>query len=1634
MVSPLPPPAPTPPTGAMAPPNGGDRTSNLLNLLKFSGAGGQSSQAQAQALQQNQDPFQHSQQQQQQQQPPQQQQQQHHQSHHQLQHQHQHQNQTQHHQQHQHQHQPGPAVQGPVSFPTQILAPAPSSQDPTGLLRALMSGSHENEEPKHDVVQPPATFGAASPPDETRAYLLNLLNRPKPSQNDQPLMTEGSRHGSFQQSNESPVDTTRHLHQVLENASQGQTSSHLPQHKYETSDRHHYEQPATNYGSYSYQPNQDGSIPVSRLFGNSYNNYEDHQASSSQHHTPKSSNAAAPHAHSAGQSPAGPPFLILKKGDGSPTPPGGGRKNISHERSPLASPQSLRNQASLSNASPAGNAVGTGSVASLASPGRSDRNPETTVAEAIHDLAETASQQAQEALARAEEEPDSSDYLKDLDDLDNARTEQEFEDIAQHAALAIKKELDRAENTGALESVMSPEAALEVREIVEETAAGHADHANEAADGVADSWESADQDEIVVIEEEPAQPVKVYNFPMKPWISIQVHDNGDVERPQLRDEAIMDIARLKKEFDQIDRNLYTATERYMVYGMSKAGGLRVIRQEDGRDAKIFTDTKDRIFNVAMSCTAPDHDGAHRETIIGTGISGTVFWVQIRNGEKDHIEDAHPEQYGFALPPMSFHEGDAPGGVLKTRARSSTIHPEFFAVGRGKSINIIWPSFIMQHNLFKPGHDRVVDTEQLAKQCSLKINTGKAGKDFTFSQDDTVIVSLDKSGRVKFWDVRDLTAAKEGSDPRAPTPAHTSLEVKEPMLTLTSTPEGEKAWPTSVLLVDKLRPYQKRCALRYMIIGMKQNHTLQLWDLALGKPVQEFNLPHSKESDAVCSVMYHAPTGMLIIGHPTRNSIYFAHLSAPKYNLKSVSQVDYIKRLIDHDTTIPQPDSTAVISGVREYSFANRGILRSLDLLSNPAMSQDSDEPTLFELYAMHSKGVACLLIKQAELGWSKDNKVLAPVSAVEAGVVSISKLKPPYALPAEPAHQEPAPPAPVASRSNVKEPAAPTAPSSQDDTATRPAASSSKKQEAKDEDTPTPAPVKEDKPEKAERKGRKKKAAAVAAAAALAAESQSQSNGGSQSPRVAPKDSKNSAPAAAAVPSSYVSMESIETVMSSLTTMESRLNSSFAGTINAAIKSLHTKLEDGQREREKDFEQHQKTLLSMISDVLNENTQKVLESLIQGQFDLAMPTISEVARKAVSDQFSSGTNRQLSQTIQKEINKSLPSATQHALQSADFIKGLSDRVGSTVAVNVQREVVNSLTNQMSTAFTAMATTACQQVADDLQRQHRSEITALHEQRAADSKKIDELHSAFAQLTNMVSGMASTQEQFQNEFIRFQQQTTNNPAPMQQPIPSQQHQLPAPVQNQDYSSRHNQVPTQVHSQGLNQMQQQMQRMQEHMQQQQQQGSQNYGSMQSPENSQHRSVTYQQSQASSHGHGQHGAPYQQGHTNSQALTLTNPSQGDEEFDQELADCVTRIDGLIKAGRTEDALLRWLQSGREQFIFDRLMSKYSPQLVLDGMPGLLLLTIATTICQSLDSVTRERVAWLEVVVHKISTDFDSMEADARAITPKIFHLIITNTENLFVRISSTRGNDPILKNLSQMMGVAKRTLEAHNARHYG
>ncbi|KAH7231074.1 hypothetical protein BKA59DRAFT_536137 [Fusarium tricinctum] len=225
-----------------------------------------------------------------------------------------------------------------------------------------------------------------------------------------------------------------------------------------------------------------------------------------------------------------------------------------------------------------------------------------TVAEAVNDIAEQADNEALEALKRAEYERAQAEIAKDMDEMLRAKSEKEFEDSAQVAAQAFQAELDRSENEGLLEDALPADVAKTVRDIVDE-----------AAQGVADSWESADQDEIVV-----------FNFPVKPWISITLQEEGTEPRPLFRDETIMDIARPWREFDRIGHNLYIATENYMAYGMSDQGGLRVIRQEDGKDAKISTDTKDPIFNVAMSVIPSDHEGAHREAIISTSNSGTVY--------------------------------------------------------------------------------------------------------------------------------------------------------------------------------------------------------------------------------------------------------------------------------------------------------------------------------------------------------------------------------------------------------------------------------------------------------------------------------------------------------------------------------------------------------------------------------------------------------------------------------------------------------------------------------------------------------------------------------------------------------------------------------------------------------------------------------------------------------------------------------------------------------------------------------------------------------------------------------------------------------------------------------------------------
>ena len=121
-------------------------------------------------------------------------------------------------------------------------------------------------------------------------------------------------------------------------------------------------------------------------------------------------------------------------------------------------------------------------------------------------------------------------------------------------------------------------------------------------------------------------PIKVYNFPMKPFSAITMNPEiPSALRPRFPLGKMSDIARMPRQFDQLDRNLIAASALYIVYAISKSngrGGIRVLRQEDGGDRVLNKDTMDRTFNVVIG---------RGERVLGTSVSGAVLWADVGEG-------------------------------------------------------------------------------------------------------------------------------------------------------------------------------------------------------------------------------------------------------------------------------------------------------------------------------------------------------------------------------------------------------------------------------------------------------------------------------------------------------------------------------------------------------------------------------------------------------------------------------------------------------------------------------------------------------------------------------------------------------------------------------------------------------------------------------------------------------------------------------------------------------------------------------------------------------------------------------------------------------------------------------------------
>ncbi|KAF2811987.1 uncharacterized protein BDZ99DRAFT_519227 [Mytilinidion resinicola] len=993
-------------------------------------------------------------------------------------------------------------------------------------------------------------------------------------------------------------------------------------------------------------------------------------------------------------------------------------------------------------------------------------NPHETVSEAVSGIGEQVDKQVEEALAQADKQSNGNGKAKA-----EAKEVEELELAMQDAAISIKKELEDPETRRDMEEALPKPMADALKEVVEEVAQADIGDAD-----VVDSWESAEAEDSPAKDEE--QQIQVFKFPMRAFAAITV--NKSLSGPSFRSSAFMDVARLKKEFDQIDRCLVTATKLYIVYALGgKTNGFRIIRQDNGQYRQVFQNYKERIFNLA-TCSAPAADLASSqgapETILGIGVNGAVFWTAV-NTKDDVIELV--QDHSIIFPPAATQDDNTSGGQLKTRAKPSCRHPEYFAVGRGKAIHIIFPNVARSPRYTDPT-TQICNTEAYLKDRPLKILTGKAGKDFAFSEDDTVIASLDKAGRMRFWDIRPLTLDHLGEITSEIDP----VEIREPILEHHTTSTNVKSWPTSVFFFDKERPCVKGIALRYVMVGMKQNHSFQLWDLGLGKPVQEINLPHEKESDAICSVSFHPRTGILAVGHPTRNSVFFIHVSCPRYNLQPMSQASYIAQLAKKETSVrplPAVNATAIMTSIHEYSFSSKGQLRSLQMLNDPVSSAPDDakpqDKPRFELYVMQSKGVSVVAVRQADLGWKNDGEALYPVDAEKAGVAVVGTIKSielsSVSEDTSAAGETPArkPGSDRSTRESVKkESSAATHQSLTPEAAMR--ASTLAKVESKQDAARAAIINGPEKPvEKVEKKKKKKdksntegsqasaKVKESTATSSSASYAQAAQSASSPSPLPPSSDGSKSKALETEAPEwatrllsqvlQHPTPASSAIAQPDVKKLEESISVEFTKILSKEVEALHKRIDTDNRAHVAAGSAKQEAILRLVSETLSQNVERSFNEIITKSVQTTlMPKLIDSVNETIDKELKQTLKKAIVGALPGELQAVLPSMSvimQNQIQNPQFLGRMSDTISKKITTNFEAIVTSSLSATLGPALNSLT-----QV---MENRFAEQSREAHLQRQKDAQKLEQLTKLVQGLAGTVQSMAASQESFHLNMLR-----------------------------------------------------------------------------------------------------------------------------------------------------------------------------------------------------------------------------------------------------------------------------------------
>ncbi|KAF1810931.1 hypothetical protein P152DRAFT_438588 [Eremomyces bilateralis CBS 781.70] len=965
-----------------------------------------------------------------------------------------------------------------------------------------------------------------------------------------------------------------------------------------------------------------------------------------------------------------------------------------------------------------------------------------------------------QSLSRADREPSAS-RQRPRENGDRAET---VSQAVSEVGEAVKKEIESALDITAIDTVYQKdveetqqaikEAAQEVEQDIDESGGKEVLMDDGMPEPMAEAFDSTIRDfahppqgaasrSSSSVEEPPKQAsydVITYNFPMKPFVSITIKGSTK-PAVEIRPGSVLEIARLKKEFDQVDRSLIAASQKFIIYAIPKNNGIRVIQQDSGSTQHLFQEVKSRVFNIGLCVSKHGSALLENETILATSIDGNTLWAQLANHNSPEGR-ADLSATRLVFPPFGVQDDHASAGQIKTRAKPSSRHPEYFAIARGKLIHLFKPH-IGEGYVVKQS-TRVVAVDDWIKDQPRAIHIGKAGKDFIFSEDDSVIASLDKQGIVKFWDIRKATSDRDFQ------------EVKEPITQFATTRPFEKAWPTSVLFIDKERPYVRGIAQRYLVVGMKQNHTLQLWDLALLKPIQEINLPHKSESDPICKIAYHPKSSTIVVGHPTRNSIYLISVSAPRYNISAMSQAKYLALIAANSGEIHIPESTAIMNSIREISLGTKGQLRSFEILNEPVTGSPVgtlEGESLFELYVLHSKGITAIGVRQDDMGLDDDGKAKHTIDAASADIIAIENLKeiPQRGSQSESAPEEPTrgPSSSVRSsrESRTNQDQTPSRAQRSAPAGTPSAVASTLARVENKQDAARAAIINGDKGEKekgGDRSERRKKKAAK--------REDAQVENGASKIAIANTTADTGAPSPS--PSAYALAAKAKQPPTSATpenmsSYERSMTEYIVGGMNSAVdeklNQLYKNFNNESRVQNASNAARHEAVLKMVGSTVAETTEQLLSKVIQEQVHKdILPRLESAAQTAVE--------RSTADLFAKELSKVTASIPNHVRSSiANALNDLDKRVAKSMSGHIEANLTKSIRDAMTPAFANMATGTAQQVAGEVDRRVGEHLKHLDARHQHDALQLDQLVGLVRNLSESLISLTKQQSEMHAEM-------------------------------------------------------------------------------------------------------------------------------------------------------------------------------------------------------------------------------------------------------------------------------------------